>query len=1054
MRQLCAAVFVLFLIATVRAQPVNPELFAGLRWRSIGPPRSGYVSAPAGVPGDPTTYYAGMPEGGVWKTTNGGTTWKPIFDEVRVAGVGAVAVAPSDPNVVYVGTGNQSGWSFTIGKGVYKSVDAGRTWTNVGLPHSLYIGGIVIDPRDAGTVLVAALGPRPPGRGAADPPVQSPERGVYRSTDGGRSWTCVLPADGSSGASDVYLDYGDPQMVFALLTGGSAAGGQPAAGNTGAYKSVDGGVTWQPISGRGLPEGARISAFAVASGTHGRRLYALAGTGGRGNGQRALYRSDDGGESWTFGTRELASAGGKMYADPQHPDVVYLMGTAIYRSTDAGAHVAAFWGAPSGADPRFLWIDPTNSKRMFSGVDQGAAITVDGGESWTPYYGLVNGQFYRVSTDNDVPYHVCGSQQDSGTACVRSRSDFGEIRPNDWYTPGGFENGFLIADPHDTRYMYTQGWYHVLRRFDRTTNQVTVLYQPAADERFGGAPPLAFSPQDPRVLYMAAQHVLVSSDRGETWRRISADLAAPPGFTVPAAAAGSGGAGSPAAGGSITTLAPSPVTGAVIWVGTSTGLIHLTRDGGKTWSNVTPPNLPPTSINVIDASHANAGTAYAALLSRDAHPHIYRTSDYGARWEEISSGLADGEVVRAVREDPKDPALLYAGTVTSVYVSFDRGDRWQSLQLNLPTTVVSDLAIRDNDVVISTYGRGFWILDDVAPLRQARALTGSTAPVVFFKPSLASRVRWDNTQDTPLPPEMVVGENPPEGAILYYFLSSAASSPITLTISDGSGTVVREYSSVAPAVDPTMANVPEYWLAPLSVLPTAAGMHRVSWDLRYPDPPALNYGYSGTPLDYREYTLSWHAIPGKTPRSTLVGPMALPGTYTAKLTVNGQSYTQAITVVQDPRITVPASALAAQFRLQQRMVAGLGATYRGVNHLHELRAALTKGKDAIAASPEAARALPVFESQLTQLETGPQGFGIAHRDLGRRLNDQLVADMAPTASVIAGVDVPCDAIDRAVATLATAEAAQSPALNAALARAGLPALPTWTPPTTPACGAK
>ena len=1059
MRRLSCALFVLLVVttmATVRAQPVNPDLFSGLRWRSIGPPRSGYVSAPAGVPGDPTTYYAGLPEGGVWKTTNGGNTWKPIFDEARVAGVGAVAVAPSDPNIVYVGTGNQSGWSFTVGKGVYKSIDAGRTWTNVGLARSLYIGGIVVDPRRADTLLVAALGPRPAGRGAADPPVESPERGVYRSTDGGRSWTRVLPADGSSGASDVYLDYQDPQIVFALLTAGGGGAPQAAAAGTGVYKSADGGATWQPIAGRGLPDGARISAFAVSSGTHGRRLYAVAGAGGRGGGGgRGLYRSDDGGESWVFGTRQLASAGGKMYADPQHPDVVYLMGTAIYRSTDAGQHVAAFWGAPSGADPRFLWIDPTNSKRMFSGVDQGAAITVDGGESWTPYYGLVNGQFYRVSTDYDVPYHVCGPQQDSGTACVRSRSDYGEIRPNDWYTPGGFENGFLIADPLDTRYMYTQGWYHVLRRFDRTTNQVTVLYQPAADERFGGAPPLAFSPQDPHVLYMAAQHVLVSNDRGETWRTISPDLAAPPGFTVPAAAAGGGGVGAPAAGGSITTLAPSPVTAGVIWAGTSTGLIHVTRDNGKTWSNVTPPNLPPAGINVIDASHASAGTAYAALLSRDAHPHIYRTSDYGAKWEEVSSGLTDGEVVRVVREDPKDRSLLYAGTVTGVYVSFDRGNGWQSLQLNLPTTVVSDLTVHDNDVVISTYGRGFWILDDMAPLRQVRAMASGGGPAVFFTPSPASRMRWDNTQDTPVPPEMVVGENPPEGAILYYYLPSAASGPITLTISDASGAVVREYSSVAPAADTTMANVPDYWLAPLPVLPTTAGMHRVAWDLRYSDPPTLNYGYSGTALDYREYTLSWHAIPGKTPRSTLVGPMVLPGTYTAKLTVNGRSYTQPIAVAQDARITVPPAALAAQFRLQQRMVAGLGATYRAVTYLHDVRAALTpKAREAIAASPDAARALQAVDAALAQMETGPDGFGIAHRDLGRRLNDQLVADMAPTPSVAAGVDGPCVAIDRSSSALAQLQSAQFAPINSALSRASLPALPAWTPPGAPACGAR
>ena len=519
-----------------RAPQVNPSSFAELRWRSVGPPRSGYVSAPAGVPGDPTTYYVGLPEGGVWKTTNAGTTWKPIFDDVRVASVGAVAVAPGDPKTVYVGTGNQSGWSFTIGKGIYKSIDGGRSWTNVGLSRSQYIGGIVVDPRNAGSVLVAALGPRPTGapgtRGGGAGTSEDGERGVYRSSDGGRSWTRVLPTDGSSGASDVCIDYADPQIAYALLTAGGGAPGAPSAGgaDSGVHKSTDGGVTWQPIGGRGLQDGARISAFAVASGTHGRRLYAMAGVGaGRGAGaSRGLYRSDDGGETWTLGTRQLASAGGKIYADPQNPDVVYLMGTSVYRSVDGGRHVASFWGAPSGADPRFLWIDPTNSRRMIAGVDQGTAISVDGGESWTPYYGLVNGQFYRVSTDYDFPYHVCGPQQDSGTACVLSRSDFGEIRPNDWYPGGGFENGFLIADPMDKRYMYTQGWYHVLRRFDRTTGQVVVLYQPGPEDRFGGAPPLAFSPQDPHTLYMAAQHVLASNDRGLTWRTISPDLAAPP----------------------------------------------------------------------------------------------------------------------------------------------------------------------------------------------------------------------------------------------------------------------------------------------------------------------------------------------------------------------------------------------------------------------------------------------------------------------------------------------------------------------------------------------
>jgi hypothetical protein len=1070
----------LFLVAAaglarvpLHAQQVPESYFSGLHWRSIGPPRSGYVSAPAGVPGDSTTYYVGLPEAGVWKTTDAGTTWHPIFDQERVPSIGAVAVAPSDHNVVYVGTGNQSGWSFTPGNGVYKSTDAGRTWTNVGLQNTEYIGGIVVDPKDANDVLVAAQGPRGFGRrggGAAAPePASDVARGVYRSTDGGATWTRVLPADGSFGASDVYLDYADPQIVYALAGGGGfggAAAPQAGAPSTGVYKSTDGGATWQPVSGRGLPVGARISAFAVSSGTSGRRLYAIASTGrGRGSGgaaggaapTRGLYRSDDGGGSWTLGTTALASASGQIDADPQHPDVVYLMGTSVYRSTDAGRSVASFWGAPSGADPRFLWIDPTNSTRMMAGVDQGAAISVDAGATWTPYYGLVNGQFYRVATDDDFPYHVCGPQQDSGTACVLSRSDFGEIRPQDWYPAGGFEDGFLIADPLNKNLMYTQGWYHVLRRFDRTTGQVVVLYQPAPADRFGGAPPLAFSPQDPHTLYMAAQYVLVSSDGARTWRRISPDLTARAGqATAQSGRGGRGGAPAFGGGGTIEALAPSPAAAGVIWAGTSNGLIQLTRNGGATWANVTPADLAPGAINVIDASHANGGTAYVALLSRDGHPYLYRTTDYGATWQTITNGLRDDGTARVVREDPRDPHLLYAGTVTGAYVSFDRGDHWQALQLNLPYTVVSDMTVHDNDLVISTYGRGFWILDDVTPLRQVRAAMASTAPAFFFVPEPASRARWDNTQDTPLPPEMKVGDNPPEGAIFDYYLAAPATGTVTLSIADAAGHVVRTYSSVPPPPDTFMPNVPEYWLAPPTVLPTTAGMHRINWDLRFPDPPTLNYSYYGNLLDYREYTLNWHALPGQTYRSTVVGPMVVPGTYTATLTVEGRTSSRPVTVVPDPRVHVTQAGLVAQLHLQQRMVAGITATYHAFNDIAALRRAMadreraaagTASADAIASS---ARSL---DEALAPIADGPAGLGAAHRDLGRRLNDMLVGDVDPTPSVIAGVDAPCRSIDAALEALRRLQPSIA-VLDAALARAGLARLPTYTPPAAPACGAR
>ena len=1012
---------------------VDSSYFADLKWRSIGPPRSGYVSAPAGIPGDPTTYYAGMPEGGVWKTTNAGNTWKPVFDDVHVASVGAVAVAPSEPTTVYVGTGDRSGWSFTPGKGVFKSADAGKTWTNVGLRTSPYIGAVIVAPRNPNLVLVAAQGRG--GRGAASPSQAPDERGVYRTTDGGRTWTRVLPTTGAADASDLYYDFFDPEIVYAAV----------ATTGAGIFKSTDGGVTWQPIAGRGLPDGSRIASFAVASGTHGKRAYAMVGLTGRAvAGGRWLYRSDDGGETWSLGTERLASAGGKIYADPQNPDVVYLTGTSIYRSTDGGKSVVSWWGAPSGADPRFMWIDPTNAKRMLIGVDQGAAITVDGGATFTPYYGLVNGQFYRVATDYDFPYHVCGPQQDSGTACVASRSDFGEIRTNDWYPAGGFENGFLIADPADKRYMYTQGWYHVLRRYDRVTGQVVVLYQPGDDERFGGAPPLAFSPQNPRTLYMAAQHVLESNDAGQHWRVISPDLAAPRGVTLAATTITSTGVGAPAAGGSITTLALSSVQAGVMWVGTSTRLIHVSRDGGKTWSNVTPPNVPGT-INMIEASHTSAATAYVAVLSGDAKPHLYRTNNFGQSWQEIITGLAgDGGTMRVVREDPVDPNLLYAGSVTSAYVSFDKGDHWQSLQLNLPTTVVSDMTVKGSDLVVSTYGRGFWILDDVTPLRQTRTAMAASGPAFFFKPDTVVRARWDNTQDTPLPPEMVVAENPPEGAILDYYLATTAAGPITLTISDAAGKVVREFSSVAPPRDTVMPNVPEYWLANPTVLSTAKGMHRINWDLRYPDPPTLNYGYYGTLLDYREYTLNWHATPGHTYRSTIVGIMVVPGTYSAKLTVGGKTVTQPITIVPDPRVHVPGTALAAQLVLQQRMVAGLTVSYQAVNYVTELRRALESVANRPANGPQARS----VDSTLARIAA--TGFGIVHRDLGRRYSDQFIADAMPTPSVVAGVDGPCKLLDASLDALRKLQASSIAELN----RATAGALPSWVPPAAPACGAR
>ena len=1012
--------------------------------------------AVSGIPGNPNTYYIGTPEGGVWKSTDAGTVWNPIFDDQHVPSIGAVAVAPSDSNVVYVGTGDPTGWSFTPGAGVYKSTDAGKSWHKVGLDSTRYITSIVVDPHRPAVVLVAALGAREYGDGA------NPARGVYRTTNGGRTWSRVLYKDAHTGVTGLSVDYANPLVVYATLDrdfyGLSAAARDSLAPfGTGIYKSIDEGATWRPVSSTGLPQDATGFAVAVASGTHGQRVYAEALA--RGRDAQALYRTDDGGRSWRLTTKHILSAGGgPIYVDPANPDVVYLMGTALYRSVDGGRTVVAFKGSPGGDDMRDMWIDPTNSRRMLLGVDQGPSITVDGGQTWTPWYNLPNGQFYHVSTDSHFPYRVCAAQQDSGTACVSSRSDFGAIRDNDWYPVGGFEDGYIVTDPLDDRWVFTQGWYHVLRRYDRETGQVAVLYSPAADDRFGAAPPLAFSPQDSHVLYMGAQYVLTSNDGARDWRRISPDLAA-----VPPSAQSAAGSALPARfrfPGTIETLAPSPVSTGEIWAGTSNGLIQLTRDGGANWTNVTPSDMPQGGtlgqVHIIDASHDSAGTAYAAEeVYADDHPYIYRTRDFGAHWQTIVTGLPGNAAVRVVREDPEDPNLLYAGTVMGVWVSFDQGDHWQPLQLNLPNTVVTDIAVHGADVAISTYGRALWILDDVTPLRELHAVETSTAPAYLYRPETAYRVRWDNIEDTPLPPEVPAGANPPEGAIIDYYLKTATSSPVTLSIYDVDNQLVRQYSSAPPPPDSSAPNIAAYWFEPPVVLPMTTGIHRIAWDLRYPTPTALNYSYFGNLLDYTEYTLNTHAIKGHTPRAQPTGPLVVPGVYRVQLTVGGQTYSQQLQVVDDPRVPVSQAGLVAQLQLERRMMAGMAVSYEQFNQIQRLRTALaadtasTRGSGSATRLVEAVRAL---DARIAELASAPNsGIGTANRDLTRHLEDMESGDIDPTPSDVAVTDISCHVIDTALADLQQVESTSVRDLNGTLAAAHLPALPADTLPARPAC---
>jgi photosystem II stability/assembly factor-like uncharacterized protein len=1030
------------------AQSVSPDYLTGLRWRSIGPYRSGYVAAVTGIPGDPTTYYIALPEGGVWKTSSGGTVWNPVFDDVHVASVGAIAASPSNPNIVYAGTGDASGWSFTAGNGVYKTTDAGKTWKNVGLEKTRYIDEVIVDPKNPDNVLIGALGAAQSGGPA------NSARGVYRTTDGGATWKKVLYIDAYTGVKDMTYDAADPNIVYAALQRGTN-GVSPAELaslsplGTGIYKSTDRGATWTALAGTGLPPGRSGFQLTVASGTHGNRVYAEAQGAGRDAG--GIYRSDDGGKSWTLGTREIGSAGGHIYADPKNPDIIYLTGTSVYRSTDGGHTFASYKGAPGGDDERQMWIDPSNPQRMIVGADQGPTISVDNGRTWTPWFNLPNGQFYNVVADGDFPYRLCGSQQDSGTACVLSQSDYGRIRENDWYAIGGFERGAIVPDPTNPRWIYTQGWYHVLRRYDRTTGQVSVLYTPTQEDRFAGLPPMAFSPQNPHLMYMAAQYLMESTDSARHWRHISPDLTA-------------GGAPTDTSASAprfrhydafIQTISASTVSDGEIWTGTNNGLIQLTRDAGKSWSNVTPRGLPERAgVVTIDASHRDAAVAYAAVnVPGDLRPYIYRTTDFGRSWTKIIGGLPEDGLVRVVREDPVSANLLYAGTVNAVWVSFDRGDHWQSLQLNLPTTIVSDITVHKNDLAISTYGRGLWVMDDVTPLRQAHTAVASGAAPYLYTPATTYRVRWDNDQDTPRPPEVPAGENAPETAIIYYHLNADASGPISLSIRDAQGNIVRQYTNVAPP--PTlMPNVPTYWFSPPEGLPTTAGLHRVLWDLRYPDPKTLPYGYYGNLLTYTEYTLTWHAVKGNTPRVQPPGPIAIPGRYQAELVVDGHTYKQEFTVVNDPRVNVPQADLAAQLQSEQMMTSGMDVSYSAFFRIDSMRKALAvniasgSGKAVAADIVTATRTL---DRQLATLADGK--FGLVNRDLARNLEDADFGDMLPTSSNLDATEASCKMLDAALAEYHRIQATTLPQLNALMARAHLTAIPAEALPGGPGCGA-
>jgi photosystem II stability/assembly factor-like uncharacterized protein len=970
------------------AQQLDPSLYSGLRWRMIGPHRGGRSIAVSGVEGQPNVFYFGAVGGGVWKTTNAGLTWEPIFDSQPIASIGALAVAPSNPDIIYVGAGEADFRSnLTYGNGVYKSTDAGRTWKNIGLAASQHISRILIDPRNPEVVFVAAMG------SAYGP---GPERGVFRSTDGGATWQKVLFRDDNSGAIDVALDPDHPQIVWAALLHDQRPPwtAYPPDTTSGAiYKSTDGGTTWKPVTGGGLPVGdwGRIG-LAVARGANGQRIYALIDAKDSG-----LFKSDDGGQIWLRTGTDPRILGrmwyfGEIYVDPKNADTVYVPNVSIYRSTDAGKTFVAIKGAPGGDDYHALWIDPANPQRMIFGSDQGAGVSVDAGRTWSSWFNQPTAQFYHVAVDNEFPYHVYGAQQDSGSVYILSRSNDGSITFRDWHPAGAGESGYIAPDPSDPNIIYGGGTYGELFRYDRRTGQQQNIAPDAVrnfgdahpEHRFSWTSPLVFSAQDPHTLYFGSQNVLRSSNQGSSWEKISPDLTgtdpkAPEEGPLTVANAKARGHGV------VYTIAPSPVSRGQIWAGTDTGLIHLTRDNGKSWTNVTPQGLSDWSkISLIDASHFDAGAAYAAIDRHrldDMAPYIYRTHDFGKSWQRINTGIPSGAYVRAVREDPVKKGLLYAGTELGVFFSSNDGDSWQPLQLNLPVSPVHDLVIKDNDLVAATHGRSFWILDDIAPLRQLSADV-QASPAHLFAPSPAMRVRASTHGDTPLPPEEPAGENPPPGAIFYYYLKSPTQGEVKLEVLDARGQVMRSYSSKdQPFHPPAPPAFPAYWFKPEDPLATTAGMHRFIWDIRYSSPPVAQPGYS-------MFTVAGRDVP-REPE----GPFALPGSYQVRLTVEGKAYTLPFKLTMDPRVKTSAPDLEKQFTLALKLVQTLRLANQAVEDIH---AAAQAGR--ISADDEKKLAGARRRRGQAEPEGGPSqpAFAAVIGDLAQLIVGVESADAAPT----------------------------------------------------------
>ena len=956
------------------AQQYDFDLFSEMHWRMIGPFRGGRTKAAAGIPSQPNVFYMGVVNGGVWKTTDYGRIWRPIFDDQPTGSIGAIAVAPSDPNVIYVGSGEGlQRPDLSTGDGIYKSADAGETWTHLGLRDGQQIPQIIVDPDDPNRLFVAVLG---------HPYGPNEERGIFRSTNGGRTFEKVLYRDEDTGGVDVAFDPSDAQTVYAVLweaREGPWENGVFRGPGSGLFKSTDGGDTWRPLT-EGLPtfadDGLSRIGITVAPSMPS-RLFATVES--RRNG--GLYRSDDAGESWYLTNDDpRVTQRGSDFAEvkvhPQNPDIVFTGAIVVWKSTDGGRTFEAIRGAPGGDDYHRLWINPNNPDIILIAADQGAIITVNGGETWSSWYNQPTAQFYHVTTDNAFPYRVCSGQQESGSACVQSRGDHGQITFREWSPVGVTEYGYVAPDPLNPDIVYGGR----VTRYDRRTGQVQdVSPRPLRDGgyRIIRTMPILFSPVDPHTLYFASNTLWKTTNGGRSWDQISPDLSRETWEVPPNVGKYRG---TPASRvtrrGVIYTIAPSHTDIDVIWVGTDDGLIHVTHDGGVTWSDVTPSELVPwAKVSLMDASHFDVNTAYAAINTLrldDLRPHIYRTRDGGATWTHITSGIPDGGPVNVVREDPERRGLLFAGTEQAVYVSFDDGDNWQSLRIDMPATSIRDLVIKDDDLVVGTHGRGFWILDDITPLRQITPATVAS-DALLFEPQQAWRFRWNKYTDTPPPPDEPAGENPPDGAIINYFLKADAREPVTLEILTENGELVRRYSSADEPEPPLEGqNVPDYWPRPPQVLSAEAGLHRFVWNLHYPRPAVLRFRY---PIA---------AVAGNTP-VTPFGPWVLPGRYTVKLTANGKTYSQTLTVKMDPRVQTSSAELERQHRLSMKLYDLLRQDF---DALTDVRAFRSDRRNSARENEAAA-----LERSLTRL----------NGNLGSLLSTVERADVEPTSQVVQAI---------------------------------------------------